>query len=985
MALQKQNVSIVFQQGIDTKTDPNQVIAGKLLELENVVFTTAMEFNKSAGYQKLADIDTGINVATFKNELVAFDGSTLQSYSPSTETLINKGNIVSVDLGTSPIYRAASGQTQEDSAFNSLGVYLYVWQDSVNGPQYIVVSSSTGNQLITATNLVSTAVKVKAWALGVYLIITYIDTATNHLRYITINCNTLAVGSPTDLSTVVNASNRFYDGVVLGNKLFLSFNGSDGGGAIRSTTLDRFLNQGPTNVQGGESVTNCIGVFADITLNQVWVAYFNGTNIRYFVLNSGVSAVLAPTNAVLGVSNILNINGYASNGSGKLFYQTQNTYSYSSTRTDFVSYVTATNAGVVGTATVFLRSVGLISKTFIYNSINYFVVAYTSSLQPTYFVVDQNAHLIAKIAYLNGGGYAATGFLNNVNAISTTQFEFAYLFKDLLTTQSGTVYTQTGVNSATINFQAQDLYETVDLGNNLNINGGFLWAYDGYGPVEQNFHIYPEDLGYTSSSASTGLFAGTHNYIALYEWTDNQGNIFKSGYGNPLVVTNAFATSGITVNIPTLRLTAKQNTRSLVSITLYRDAPTVQTGIFYKVSSITSPKLNDVTIDSVQITDGSQDAAIIGNELLYTTGGVVQNTGGQAGVSVANYNSRLIIVSAENRSGFFYSKLVLQGVPVEMAEEFFQNVDPRFGDLQAAAIMDDKLVLFRENNLTYVTGLGPDAAGNNNDYRETFITAPVGSSNPNSIIFTPEGLMFQSNKGIWLLGRSLESVYIGADVEAYNSYTITSARLIPNSTQVRFTLNSGIALVYDYYYKQWNVFTNVDAAGSTIFGDLFTYITPSGTILQEEPGNYTINGQPIFMSLKTGWLSMAGFQGFQRAYGAYIKAKFKTPHKLYVGIAYDFNPSIVQSAIISPTDLVNTNYGNDPVYGSTQYYGGNDLTEQYLVSFDRQKCQSVQITIQEALDTSNPVYGAGLVLEAIGLLIGTKSSYPRLPPNKSIS
>lgn len=986
MAIQKQNINISFVQGIDTKTDPNQVVAGKLIAAQNVVFTETMAFNKRNGYQKLAQIDDGLALATFKNELVAFDGTTLQSYSPSTETTINKGNITSVDLQVSSVFKGPGAQTAQDSAFHPSGLYLYVFVTDGTA-QYLVVSSETGNQVIPTTNIGANAIYSKAYALGNYLIITYVDTGTNSLRYIAIATATLEIFTAADISNLVDPTNRYYDAAILNDYLYISYNASDVGGAVRTTYLDQFLNQGPNNTQSSQQASNSILVTVDSTDLTVWVTYYDGSDIKYFVLNAiSLSSVLTPT-TIATLPNILNLTGYVDDGSGVLYYQTQNTYSYSSVRTDFISSVTYTSAGAVGTSSVFLRSVGIISKCFNYLGMQYFLVAYNGSLQPTYFLVNQLGVVVAKLAYTNGGGYGTNGLVTNVNAISDTEFQLSYLFKDLVTTQSGNVYTQTGVNSVVFDFESNNSYQSVDAGNNLNINGGFLWAYDGYSPVEQNFHLFPEDLGYTSSSASTGLFAGSYSYIALYEWTDNQGNTHRSGYGTPLSVVNSFATSGISVNVPTLRLTEKEAPRQPI-ITLYRTAPTIATGIYYKVSSVSNPTLSSTAIDSVKITDNLQDAVIVGNELLYTTGGVVQDSGGPPASGMTFFKNRLMLIDSENKDQEWYSKQVIQNTPVEMSDLFTQFIDPRFGPLTAIAVMDDKQILFKENAIFYQVGNGPDNTGANNDFSEAiFITSVVGCTNYRSIVLTPEGLMFKTNKGIWMLSRGLGISYIGAPVEDYNSFEVTSAELIPNSTQVRFTLSNKIVLVYDYYVQQWATFNNHNAADAIIFNDLYTYVTPNGTIVQETPNQYSDNGQPILMSLKTSWISMAGFQGFQRAYSLFLKAKFLSPHLLKVSIAYDFDVNATQSTIIDVSSkLLNTNYGSDPYWGSTQYWGGvSPQTEQYEISLDRQKCQAIQVTIEEVLDTSNPVFGPGLTLEALGLVIGVKSTYPRLQPSQRVS
>lgn len=988
MAVSKQNISISFSKGLDTKTDPNQVLVGDLVSLQNCIFNTGKEFAKRNGYQKLASLPSSgaLACSTFKSELIGFNSANIYSYSPALQEEINKGTLVGVELNTTTVYRSANAQKVQDSAYNSAGLYLYVWIDSINGAQYMVVSSATGNQIISATSLVSTAVFPRAWSIGNYLVVTYVDTSSYHLRYITIPVNSLVPSSPNDLSTVVNSSNPNYDGILFNNNLYFSFNGSDLGNAIRTTYLDSQLNQHNTVVQSGESASSCITMFGDAINNQLYIAYANGTQVKYFVLNSSIQSVLPPTVADSSETAVLNIVGYAASGTANLYYQIQNTYSYSTTRSDYIKTVSVTSSGNVGSVSVFLRSVGIISKTFAYNSMFYFWVAYNGSLQPTYFLVNQLGSIIAKAAYTNGGGYTAQASITTVNQLSNTQFQFAYLFKDLLETQSGQVYTQTGVNSLTFNFNTQNLYQTTEAGNNLNITGGYLYAYDGYGPIEHNFHVFPEDMNYSATSGTTGIFANTYGYSATYEWVDNQGNTFRSVPSEPLLVVVTGPTSGISINIPTLRLTAKQNTRSPVNIVLYRTAPSFATNVYYRVSSILSPTLNNTSIDSVQITDTANDGEIIGNQLLYTTGGVIEDTGAPAAIGTTLYKNRVFLITAEDRNTLWYSKQTLESTPVEMNDSFTLYIDPRFGVMTAISVMDDKLIIFKANAIFYFTGEGPDNTGANNDFSEpVFITSIVGCSNPNSIVLTQNGLMFQSNKGIWLLDRGLNVSYIGAPVQAYNSATITSANIIPSTTQVRFTLNTGICLVYDYFYNIWGTFTNHYAAGGVIFNSLFTYLSTGGVFLQENPGVYTDNGEPFYISLQTGWLSLSGLQGYQRAYKLYLLGNFISPHILNVSVAYDFNSAITQNAVIQPTSLANLNYGNDPFYGSTQYYGGNASREQYRVNFVKQKCQSIQITLTEGTDTTNPVYGASFTLSAMGLVVGTKLTYPKLPPTQSVT
>ena len=48
-----------------------------------------------------------------------------------------------------------------------------------------------------------------------------------------------------------------------------------------------------------------------------------------------------------------------------------------------------------------------------------------------------------------------------------------------------------------------------------------------------------------------------------------------------------------------------------------------------------------------------------------------------------------------------------------------------------------------------------------------------------------DGVFFKSAKGIYLLDRSFQVHYIGADVEAYNALTIVGAAVVPDTNSVR--------------------------------------------------------------------------------------------------------------------------------------------------------------------------------------------------------
>ena len=1084
-SLKKESVPINFSQGLDTKTDPLQVQPGKFLALKNSIFTKGGLLQKRNGYGKLTALPNNLYTAltTFSGNLTAI-GSSLSAYSAGSNTWVNRGALQPCNLSAIPVVRSNTNQTQADSVVAANGLMCTVFTD-VNGGstsyKYVITDSVTSQAVISPTLIPPTSGVVtgapRVFLVGNYFVIVFntVITATNHIQFIAIStANPTTVRSAVDISTLYTpaANTLAFDGVVVNNKLYLAWNGS--GGDIRMTYLTSSLVQQNTISYAAKQCT-IMSMCADTSSSGqavIWAAFYNssGTTGYALAVNETLQAVLAPTQ-IITTGPVAQLTSVAQKSTLTFYAEYSNNYGYDATiASNFIKANTLTQAGVLGTSSVLVRSLGLASKAFIAASNIYFLAAYNSVFQPGYFLLNSAGQVVAKLAYQNGGGYVTTGLpsANLVNGIVS----IAYLYKDLIQSVNKTqglanaagIYSQTGVNVASFDlFKAKPI--SAEIGGNLHLTGGMLWAYDGATPVEQGFHLYPENVEGSPTASGGAMLAQKYYYAFVYEWTDLQGNLHRSAPSIPTLVdasaltptavsftsvftagaTNLTVSSVVglqvgqvitdtttgtniqagtyitaingsvitinlptagpsavapgdalrtvqicsaTVNVPTLRVTYK--TANPVKIIAYRWSTGQQN--YYQTTSILAPLINDMTVDYVTLTDTNADSAILGNSLLYTTGGVIENIGAPAMSAVTLFNDRLFGISSEDGNSIHYSKQVLQGTPVEMSDLLTLYVAPSIGAQgptgpnKCIAPMDDKLILWKKNAIAYMAGSGPDNTGANNQYSDpVLITATVGSDNQQSIVFTPSGLIFQSDKGLWLLGRDLSTSYIGAPVE---DFTITgrvqSAVNVPGTNQVRFTLDSGVTLMYDYYFQQWGVFVNVPAVSSTLFNNLHTYIDAYGRVFQETPGKYLDGSNPVLMSFTTSWLNLAGLQGFERAYEMFILGTYYSPHKLSVQVAYDYNPSPTQTSSITPDNYA-PKYGGDTIYGGSSLYGGPAKTEQWRVFFQQQKCESFQITISETYDgTLGVSAGAGLTLSGMNLTVGMKSGRPKLRAGRQV-
>jgi len=231
----------------------------------------------------------------------------------------------------------------------------------------------------------------------------------------------------------------------------------------------------------------------------------------------------------------------------------------------------------------------------------------------------------------------------------------------------------------------------------------------------------------------------------------------------------------------------------------------------------------------------------------------------------------------------------------------------------------------------------------------------------------------------------MEVSYIGAPVESFTKTALVqSAVAVPGTTEVRFTLDSGITLKYDYFYQQWGTDVGVPAISATIYQDLHTFINDLGDVYQETPGKYLDGSNPVLMQFTTSWINLAGLQGYQRSYFFYMLGQYITPHFLQCGIAYDYNPAITQSTIITPNNY-SLPYGEDSPNGQGNPYGGPGDIEQWRVFLANQRCQAIQLTIQEIYDSSLGVSaGEGLRMSGLNFLISTIRPFRAQPAAASV-
>ena len=162
----------------------------------------------------------------------------------------------------------------------------------------------------------------------------------------------------------------------------------------------------------------------------------------------------------------------------------------------------------------------------------------------------------------------------------------------------------------------------------------------------------------------------------------------------------------------------------------------------------------------------SPDDGQMADTLLYTTGGIIENDPPPPYVDIAVVNSRMWGIPSNNRSSVWFSKKLQPGVPPQWSAAFTVALPRGSNAMKGVAGLDEKVLLFSEDDIFVIIGDGPNNSGRGGSFTgPTRVASDVGCVKRRSIVEGPFGVMFQSAKGIYSIGRDLTVSYIGAQVE----------------------------------------------------------------------------------------------------------------------------------------------------------------------------------------------------------------------------
>lgn len=993
--LQDQVISLSFSQGLQTKSDRKQVMPTNLLQLENAVFKTPMALSKRNGYLSQGNqvynttgpttITNGNSMGSLNNDLVMTDGQFLYSQSKENDQWVNVGSRQACSTSTETISSKAGKSHQVSRLPSGIELHSYIQSSplgTLTSLAFVYYDSLSHSILFTGEIDNVDVTCLYSFINGNNFNIIYGDITSGQIQYIVLpEVPPLVIPTPVNL-VAFSATNPFFDVIQQGTIYYLGY-------AAVTTSLPTIasysnafaLTHGPSTINSEANHLQGIRVGYDSFNNNIAILYmadYAGTTKPFFGEYSiTLTQITTPFIGFPTISqNHFNL-AFAIYSATKALIYIEFGITVGANVFPFIQRYDVNYIALTVNAVAIASGVNLYGRPFLddMGSI-YCAMACTQQLQPSIFVIRdipgtpgfiaKENYVVAKFAYLTGpvsSSYIssqttsisspnglALGGVTNIIEIDDDNWIIPY---------PNSVYENT-INSVTVHFynafRGLLTFNTktryVAIADTLELTGGVMSTYDGKNIFEQNFHLFPA-IGTAGFNPVPGSIPpGTWSFALVYEFIDNKGNVTRSapGFLNSVTIGGGASSNHFTITFPYLTLSDLYKAQNTI-IKIYR---TQSLGtVYFLVGQIA----NDTSGAITSFNDSLLDSQIVGNDQLYTTGGELANFAPPSTDLICTFENRIIAVDSQNPLNWFFTKQVILGFPAEFSNVLQQTIDQKGGNITAIAAMDDKLIFFKPNLIFYVIGQGPTPAGTNNDYSyPQIITTPVGCINQDSLILIPNGIMFQSDQGIWLLERNLSVSYIGAPVERYNNLTITSAQLLPSSTQVRFTLSANTTiLVYDYYVGQWSTFTGLNAVDAAVSSNTYSFLTPGGIVMTERDGVYLDDTTPISMKFQTSWLSLNQFQGFERLKQMIFASEISGATTLQFSYANDFNSTPIQVTNV-PYSAVNDH-------------------EQSRIFINRQKCEAMTITLVESPSTMS----AGLTqISAIGLNVAGKKGLFKL-------
>ena len=428
----------------------------------------------------------------------------------------------------------------------------------------------------------------------------------------------------------------------------------------------------------------------------------------------------------------------------------------------------------------------------------------------------------------------------------------------------------------------------------------YYWKETAENPLDYNPQIFsflnpPASLQWRQVLVETEvglaqlLRAFVYRYRCRYKWLDDTGIEHRSGWSNEV---SLFSNSEIgeegnqpTFFVNNLHLTNKN--QDALSIEIYR------TGNRLNEFKLLKEVSNDINIESQRVTDD-----VIDRNLGLGSGG--DNVLVSGAKFCEEYLGRYVLYGFPEKTNRFIVSSPIRGLTNEaidfrqsgLAGDFIEILTP--SAIRSIRSMDQYLIIFCEDGVHSWTVNEVSVA---QQYPKPVTgLAKIVARDGISAFRVDDGLIFLSNKGIWLVSRGLGSDFVGRDVQDFEG-NILGIEELGDRDEIVFLTDSSThpVLVYNYRFKKWSTFSDTGLVSITDWKDSYAVADKNGRIMvpREQP-----NKTQIF-EIETGWVNMQKIQGYQRLKELTLLGTFMGLTSLSFEYSYDFFDDLSERVNVS--------------------------------------------------------------------------------------
>lgn len=934
MALQKQGATIPLI-GLDTNADPKSSPPGTLTLAENVVYKRrsggGVEARKRFGYTpRSASIVTGGSVAAGRklaqlgDEQLLLNTTSLFSWDPQAGkwgNVVSAGAVPICTLDTQPVSATSNSVVDGLDVAVGGGYICTVYGQGANKSARVTVQNiATGVHVLDSalTFSVTTGIlEIRVVALSTVFMIVANFTASNALL-----SKTIAYATPATISAEVSVSATIQTGGVNGAIWDMQRAGSNDWAmiALRTTTPNVTVIRWNSNQTSGGSGTQAITCSNGVG----WLTWDHSDGFGYLATLDNAAGlrtlVATDTTAALAAAAVVdaaltgpqrNVTGYRVGTSNSIFYEDTTAGQFA---LKFIGRSTGGGAGAV-----YQRSIGVSGKPFLKNG-HYilpcnFHNAESASAPASGVLIDQRTFffldvttttafsgvVVAKAFFGDGGGQLYTSSRAPVASVDLDSNRVITIARRraadavLLGSTAGDNISRSAWH-VIMDFSLPSSSPLAVGGSALYVPGASTKSYDGSSLCEAGFHVLPETPTVTIAAGGYGTgVAGLVGTIICWRYTDNKGQVHRSAPSQAVFGTTTAANGITVVTAQTYRLSERA---ANVVVEVY--FTTVNGSVFY----LAAQTVNDNTVDTVTISGfaavGVTPTLVVQQPQLYTTDGTLAHVPYPPARLMCAWGGRLFLAGVEDNCDIWVSDERITGEGTSFSDANVVSMEREGGAITAIAELDNRLIIFKRSALYELTGGGPAPSGEGGFGQPSRITATVGTVIPESVVKTPQGLMFQSLRGFYILPVGGGQPVRLHGVETFESLTVTGAALLESVEQVRFMSSAGTTLVYHYGLPddagvgRWTNHPNLIAVDCAVFGGTFCFLTSAG-ILNAENTAWNDNGAAIAVQVQFNWLNLAGLFGDVRLWRLYPLVDVVTGFTITLALEVDFTTGAVQS------------------------------------------------------------------------------------------